>query len=89
MNLTSSSVESSAAALTLEVLGLLMRYKDLQIIEIAFTYQMSVQFQIEEMGARTVITERPRQDLLDIGVATLLLAAGHVERFRKAVVRAK
>jgi hypothetical protein len=44
MNLTSSRIETSAAAFTLEVLGLLMRYKDLQIIEIAFTYQMSVQF---------------------------------------------
>jgi hypothetical protein len=40
---------------------------------------------IEETGAHTVITERSRQDLLDIGMATLLLAASHIERSREAV----
>jgi hypothetical protein len=37
------------------------------------------------MKAHTVITEGSRQDLLDIRMATLLLAARHVERFREAV----
>jgi hypothetical protein len=40
---------------------------------------------LREMGLHTVITERSRQDLLDIGMATLLLAASHVERYREAV----
>jgi hypothetical protein len=45
---------------------------------------MSVQLQIE-MKAHTVITKRSRQDLLDIRVATLLLAASHAESFWEAV----
>jgi len=38
--LTSSSIESSATTLALEMLSLLMGYQDLQIIEIAFTCQI-------------------------------------------------
>lgn len=55
---TSGSVETTTTSVALEVLGLLMRDKELQILKVTLA----------------VVAPWPRQDVLDIGVTALLLA---------------
>lgn len=62
---TSCSVQASSTAVAFEVLCLLMRNKELQILEVSLA----------------IVAPRPRQQLLDVGVAALLLSHGGGSRW--------
>lgn len=57
-SLTSSSIQTTAASFAFEMLGLLMRNENLEVVKVALT----------------VVAPRSRKDLLDIWVIPLLLS---------------
>jgi hypothetical protein len=73
--LTSSSVQSTATSFAFEMLSLLMGYKNLEIVEIAFTFDTLAWTTANKgSGKPTVIAPGTSQEFLDIWVIALLLS---------------
>jgi len=80
--LTARCVKATSAALAFEMLGLLVRNQELEILKVTLALPMGAWLLAmppgdrgTEMGRPTVEAPRPREDFLNVGVAVALLLA--------------